>query len=65
MAKYFYQIPAGGRPEDVTFGTGAPTVPADTVAIGFDNTLLKNKQDLISGIEQLLIRVIELPYPPV
>lgn len=65
MAAYYYQIPAGGRPQDVTFGSGTPAIPADTVTIVFDNTVLKNKQDLISGLEQLLVIAIEGKFPPV
>ncbi len=65
MAAYYYQVPTGGRPQDVSFGSGTPSIPADTVSIVFDNTSVKNKQDLISAIDQLLIRVLELNYPPV
>ncbi|KUR80911.1 hypothetical protein [Novosphingobium sp. FSW06-99] len=65
MAAYYYQIPAGGRVQDVSVGAGTPSIAADTISVIFNKTVEINRNDVIMALEQIKMAILENTFPPV
>ena len=65
MAQYYVSIPSSGRQQDITYGSGAPTVASDSVVVTYDRTSELTLMDLRNGLRQIELFLTDHTFPPV